>query len=179
MLTSYSTIPDESAVLFNEVLLNEGNGWVSCFKYLLGISCFAQWRKWMSILFQVQRHIFILRTFSWKWILLLLCYRYHSTTGTYTVTSGGDGFYYFAVYCLQIWQHNFNSHSDLWWKWIILLLCLLFTDMRVQPKHSQCPLVDMDVITSLFIVYRYDNATSTFTVTSGGNGFYYFFVYCL
>ena len=26
VLTSYGTIPDESAVLFNEVLLNEGNG---------------------------------------------------------------------------------------------------------------------------------------------------------
>ena len=28
VLTSYSSIPDESAVLFNEVLLNEGDGWV-------------------------------------------------------------------------------------------------------------------------------------------------------
>ena len=26
VLTSYSTIPDESTVLFNEVLLNEGDG---------------------------------------------------------------------------------------------------------------------------------------------------------
>ena len=33
-LTSYSTIPDEAVLLFNEVLLNEGDGWVSCFMYL-------------------------------------------------------------------------------------------------------------------------------------------------
>ena len=26
VLTSYDTVPDESAVLFNEVLLNEGDG---------------------------------------------------------------------------------------------------------------------------------------------------------
>ena len=29
VLTAYSSIPDESAVLFNEVLLNEGEGSVS------------------------------------------------------------------------------------------------------------------------------------------------------
>ena len=33
VLTSYSTIPDESAVLFNEVLLNQGEGWVVYFRY--------------------------------------------------------------------------------------------------------------------------------------------------
>ena len=27
-LTSYSTIPDESAIVFNEVVLNEGDGYV-------------------------------------------------------------------------------------------------------------------------------------------------------
>ena len=35
----------------------------------------------------------------------------------------------------------------------------------------------MDSITSLFIVYRYDSTTGTFTVPSGGDGFYYFSVY--
>ena len=35
----------------------------------------------------------------------------------------------------------------------------------------------MDSITSLFIVYRYDSTTGTFTVPPGGDGFYYFAVY--
>ena len=32
----------------------------------------------------------------------------------------------------------------------------------------------MDYITSLFIAYRYDSTTGTFTVPSSGDGFYYF-----
>ena len=35
-------------------------------------------------------------------LILFIVYRYDSTTGTFTVPSGGDGFYYFSVYCLQI-----------------------------------------------------------------------------
>ena len=35
----------------------------------------------------------------------------------------------------------------------------------------------MDSITSLFILYRCDSTTGTFTVPSGGDGFYYFSVY--
>ena len=31
VLTSYSTIPESSAVLFNEILLNEGDGYVELF----------------------------------------------------------------------------------------------------------------------------------------------------
>ena len=75
----------------------------------------------------------------------------------------------------------------------------------VQQEYSQCPLVEMDnitslfivyrydsttktftvplvekaIITSLFIVYRYDSTTGTFTVPPGGDGYYYFSVYCL
>ena len=50
------------------------------------------------------------------------------------------------------------EHSGaLWWRWILLLLCLLFTDMTVQPEQSQCPLVEMDSIISLFIMYRHDS----------------------
>ena len=56
---------------------------------------------------------------------LFIVYRYDSTTGTFTVSP--------------------------WWRWILLLLCLLFTDMTAQPEHLQCPLVEMDSITSLFI----------------------------
>ena len=37
--------------------------------------------------------------------------------------------------------------------------------------------MDLDSITSLFIVYRYDSTTGTFTVLPGGRGFYYFSVY--
>ena len=37
----------------------------------------------------------------------------------------------------------------------------------------------MDSITSLFIVYRYNNTTGTFTVPPGGDGFYYFSTYLL
>ena len=84
---------------------------------------------------------------------LFIVYRYYNTTGTFTVPSGGDGFYYFSVYCLQIWQHNQDVHSALWGRWILLLLYLLF--------------------------YRYDSTTGTFTVPPGGDGFYYFYVYCL
>ena len=51
--------------------------------------------------------------------------------------------------------------------------------MTAQPEHLQCPLVEMDSITSLFIVYRYDSTTRTFTVLFGGDGFYYFSVYFL
>ena len=49
--------------------------------------------------------------------------------------------------------------------------------MIAQPEHSQCPLVEMDSITSLFIVYRYNSATGTFTVPPGGDGYYYFSTY--
>ena len=50
-------------------------------------------------------------------------------------------------------------------------------DLTVRPEHSQCPLVEMDSITSLFIVYRYDNTSGTFTVPPGGDGYYYFSAY--
>ena len=49
--------------------------------------------------------------------------------------------------------------------------------MTAQPEHSQCPLVEMDSITSLFFVYRYNSSTGTFTVPPGGDGFYYFSTY--
>ena len=42
----------------------------------------------------------------------------------------------------------------------------------IAPEHSQCLMMEMDFITSLFIVYRYDNTTGTFTVPPGGDGFY-------
>ena len=51
--------------------------------------------------------------------------------------------------------------------------------MTAQPEHSQCPLVEMGSITSLFIVYRYDSTTGTFTVPPGGNGFYYLSTFLL
>ena len=51
--------------------------------------------------------------------------------------------------------------------------------MTAQLEHSQCPLVEIDSINSLFIVYRYDSSTGTFTVPSGGDGFYYFSAYLL
>ena len=35
----------------------------------------------------------------------------------------------------------------------------------------------MDIIPSLFIDYRYDSSTGTFTVPPGGDGLYYFSVY--
>ena len=54
---------------------------------------------------------------------------------------------------------------------------IFFTDMIAQPEHSHCPLVEMDFLTCLFIVYRYDSTTGTFTVPSGGDRFYYFSVY--
>ena len=48
-----------------------------------------------------------------------------------------------------------------------------------QLEHSLCPLVEMDSTTSLFIVYRYDSTIGSFTVPPGGDAFYYFSVYCL
>ena len=49
--------------------------------------------------------------------------------------------------------------------------------MTTQPEHLQCPLMEMDTISSLYFVYRYDSTTGTFTVPSDGDGFYYFSVY--
>ena len=51
--------------------------------------------------------------------------------------------------------------------------------MTAQLEHSQCPLVQIDSITVLFIVHRYDSSTGTFTVPPGGYGFYYFSVFLL
>ena len=110
--------------------------------------------------------------------LFIVC-RYDSTTGTFTVPPGGDEYDYFFVYCLQIRQHNRNIHSAPWWRWTLLLLCLLFADTTAQPEHSQCPLVEMNTTTSLFIVCRYDSTTGTFTVPPGGDEYDYFSVYCL
>ena len=39
--------------------------------------------------------------------------------------------------------------------------------------------VETDSITFMFIVYRYDSTTGTFTVPSGGDGYYYFSTYLL
>ena len=88
----------------------------------------------------------------------------------------------------------------------LFILCLLFTDTTAQHERSQCPLVETDSITSLFIVYRYmtvqqkhsqcplveavsnislfivyicDSTTGTFAVPPGGDDFYYFYVYWL
>ena len=49
--------------------------------------------------------------------------------------------------------------------------------MTAQLEYSQCLPVEMDFITSLFIVCRYNNSTGIFTVPSGGNGYYYFSVF--
>ena len=71
---------------------------------------------------------------------LFIVYRYNSTSRTFTVPYGRE---------------------------ILVLVCLLFTDMTAPLEHSQCPLVEMDTITSLFIVYRYNSTTGTFTVPPG------------
>ena len=110
---------------------------------------------------------------------MFIDYTHDSSTGTFTVTPSGGSFYYFSVYCLQIWQHNRNIHSAPLWKQFLLLLCLLFTDMTAQQKHLQCPLVEAVSFTSLFIVYRYDSTTGTFTVPPGGDGYYYFSIHFL
>ena len=39
--------------------------------------------------------------------------------------------------------------------------------------------METDTVISLLIVYRYDGTTGTFTVPSGGDGFYYFSTYLL
>ena len=51
--------------------------------------------------------------------------------------------------------------------------------MTSQQEHPLCHLVETDTITFLFIVYRYDSTTGTFTVPPGGDGYYYFSVYLL
>ena len=61
----------------------------------------------------------------------------------------------------------------------ITSLFIVYIYMTAEPEHSQCALVEMDNITFLFIVYRYDSATGTFTVPPGGDGYYNFSVYCL
>ena len=37
--------------------------------------------------------------------------------------------------------------------------------------------METNSITSMFILYRYDSTTGTFTVPPGGDGFYYFSVF--
>ena len=44
-----------------------------------------------------------------------------------------------------------------------------FKDGTTYQEISQCPLVETDIIISLFIVYRYDSTTETFTVPPGGD----------
>ena len=51
--------------------------------------------------------------------------------------------------------------------------------MTAQTEYLQCPLVETESNTSLFVVCRYDSTTGTFTVPSGGDGLYYFSDYVL
>ena len=37
-------------------------------------------------------------------VYIFIVYRYNSTTGTFTVPPGGDGFYYFSVYMTVLWN---------------------------------------------------------------------------
>ena len=69
---------------------------------------------------------------------------------TFTVSPGGQGFYYF---------------SD------------LFKDTKAQLEFSLCPLVAMGTKFALLIIYRYNSTTGIFTVPSGGYGYYYFSIY--
>ena len=128
ILTSHVTMDEESAVLFDRVTLNQGNGRVTCFMYRKG--CFT--------------YDSIMRAFT----LLLLCLLLKDMTTQLEYTQ-----------CPLVEIDTVTS---------------LFTVYDSTTEHSQCPLVEMDSITSLFIVYRYDNTTGTFTVPSGGDGDYYF-----
>ena len=57
----------------------------------------------------------------------------------------------------------------------------LFTDMTLHLECSQFPLLEMEPITSLTILFicSYDNTTGVFTVPPGGDGVYYFSTYLL
>ena len=101
---------------------------------------------------------------------ILFISSYDSTTGVFTVPSGGDGVYYFSTYLIyfQLWQHNRSVHCALWWRWSLLLLYLsyLFPVMTAQQECSLCPLVEMESTTSLPILFisSYDSTTGVFTV---------------
>ena len=88
VLTSYNTIIPESAVLFNEVLLNEGDGQVDCINQHVHFLC-------SFFLFWIRHNYKFCMTSN---IILPLVIRYDSTTGTFTVPPGGDGYYYFSTY---------------------------------------------------------------------------------
>ena len=108
-LTSYSTI--ESAVIFNEVILNEGEGYV-CFITVC--------RKQLNLFNSVNN-------------CELFVSSYDSLTGVFMVPPGGDGVYYFFTYllgstgefgifdmtlnndriCSTYVEHNHSGSSDL------------------------------------------------------------------
>ena len=117
-LTSFSSIPFQSAVEFNEVVLNEGDGWaieatirilhLKLDEYEKDYTRFFKlvltnnWRIWRHpfktsyVIHNDQNaHVFII-------------YRYNSSTGTFTVPPGGDGFYYFSAY-FTVWYYEYAA----------------------------------------------------------------------
>ena len=88
ILTSYLSIDEESAVPFNRVLLNKGDGSVIFF-FMYPKSCF----RYGSVISAPDED---------SVTFFFICQRYNRTTGTVTVPSEGIRFYYFFVYCLQI-----------------------------------------------------------------------------
>ena len=74
---------------------------------------------------------------------------------------------------IQFW-HRIDCH---------VLCVMVFTIackyLRLHKLMYKAPPVEMDFITSMFIVYRYGSTTGIFTVPPGGDGFYFFSVYLL
>ena len=114
MLTAYDTISTGSTVLFNEVLLNEGDGCIS-------VSTILSLRNVLAV------HISLL-------YFAFTNDRYDSSTGTFTVTPGGDGFYYFSTY--------FFVEYDVWARFSIEIngetLCTAQTSQTDTRGQSAC-----------------------------------------
>ena len=116
-LTSYSTIPDESRVIFNEVIFNEE----------MGVYCYLVYYDKNSIVKLVLFLIFMLMKSnlfhqvicsynsttgvftvplveieSTTSLPMLFISSYDSTTGVFTVPLGGDRVYYFSTYLIYL-----------------------------------------------------------------------------
>ena len=64
---------------------------------------------------------------------LFTVYRYHSSTGTFTVPPGGDGFYYFSVYLLAHGAESAIFNVELNGE----LLCTNYSDLTESPSSDE------------------------------------------
>ena len=128
---------DQTAVIFNEVLLNEGE-WVSfiLITNIVTIVIKLIVYKWVDFVVRWFQKGQLMKKSRILIISQVFISSYDSTTGVFTVPPGGDGVYYFSTYLIyfQIWQYNRSVHSAPWWRWSLLFVHLFVgTDYVKKP----------------------------------------------